>query len=165
MTILLAKPLNKLLIGSRFIQWCEGVEFSHCAILIDGYVYESVYPKFRKIDFGEWLNHYEVIEMYSLDNANNQAIKEMGESWIGNEYSLLQLVVIGLGLIFDSFNLYVSKIHWNGTKKSICSEFVARVLAGFYGVTFSESMDTIGLREIKTILEEKRIREGWLAEF
>ena len=97
------KNPSKIMIGARAIEWAEKIDFSHTAIILednDGLieVYESVWPKSRKMPMSEWLCHYRLKHLYKFDVSDENKFSEMKQflnDRIGVFYSVWQLVVIG----------------------------------------------------------------------
>ena len=146
-----AKPRSKWAIGSYILRWACGTKFSHCAIYIDGFMYESVWPKSRKIYFTEWDKKYSLEFWYPiLLNENRvslikQDLEEMVEEDRG--YSVFQLFVIGLGFVNASLNKFLSRIHWNGKEHQICTELMADIMQNHFNYDFKQNLDNISLQE------------------
>lgn len=150
MTFLFAARKNPLSIGCFLLRWFEGIPFSHCALLIDGFVYESVFPKSRAILYVEW------IKTYDITAATHHLVhKELAEkiktyvrrNLMRKRYSLMQIFLLFCSMSFHSWDSYIKKTKWNGSKYLVCTELVAIVAHKFFGVEFHEKLDTISLTE------------------
>lgn len=156
---LLAKNPSPLAIGGDFIQWVEKVSYSHCAILIEAsgiaIVYESLWPKSRKVSFDKWLEKYEIVQMYSFDVPENKVkpLVEDLESLVSRFYSVPQLVLIGLSLLNDWFERISRAWILNHRKGLICTELVAIILSSYFTTQFSESLDRVGLKDCELALD------------
>lgn len=156
---------RKLFFGDDIIKLVEGIKFSHCAIILedkDGttFVYESVWPRSRKINFIDWGKHYQIEEMFQFEVKSYQkftAMKIYLESKLRVWYSTLQLFIIALAYV-EAFKKLFTFGSVNGSKYLICTEIVGDFFAKFYDAKFSEPTDTIDLRE--TYAEIKRIWGG-----
>lgn len=152
-----AKKIKGFKAGGRFIAWAQGTEFSHCATEIiqskgaASFIYESVFPKSRKLPIQEWLQTYQPVESYYIEvlDPNEQArIFSAAESNVGKRYSLLQLVGIGIGLVFQVAQKALDKLSINSKKFLICSEFMSEIQKA-QGAKFSDSSDSIDLLEVR----------------
>lgn len=149
MKIILAK--NTLWYGffDDLLVWAEQTDFSHVAIEIDGYIYESVFPKSKKIKKSEWLKKYAVIREYSYNIPEEmvQYYKSyIEQQLLGKPYSKLQILAIGLGMLSFAFDKFISKKSLNNHSYLICTELVGRVLMRMYQIMI-EDIDTLGLKE------------------
>lgn len=74
-TVILCHRPNNLL--SKGIRYITGSYWNHSAILVNGYVYEAVYPRIRKMRYSEWLElHNYELELidYELINDPNELV-------------------------------------------------------------------------------------------
>lgn len=73
--ILCHRPKNLISKGIRFI---TGSYWNHSALLVNGYVYEAVYPRIRKMRYAEWIELHQNIERkyidYELINDPNELV-------------------------------------------------------------------------------------------
>lgn len=73
--ILCHRPNNLISKGIRFI---TGSYWNHSALLVNGYVYEAVFPRIRKKEYKEWLELHKDIELKHifdiLKNDPNQLV-------------------------------------------------------------------------------------------
>ena len=145
-----ASKRNPFAIGSFLLRHLERLPFSHCAIVIDGFVYESVFPVSKASFIQDWLNNYVIIHdiLVEVDSEKLDLIsKDIVSNYLGKRYSIFQLFVIGVGFISTTVNSWISGITWNGSKFLICTELVARISNKYFSVDFDEKLDTISLRE------------------
>lgn len=147
---LFAKKKGRWPIGSWILMKSENIGFSHCAIEIDGYVYESVWPKSRALFLDEWLKKYEIVyqkvvekDELQIDEIRNDIQKNL----MGKRYSIGQLILIGVGFIWDDFQASTQAKDWNGSRRLICTELLAIIANKYFGVEFNEKLDTISLSE------------------
>lgn len=147
---LFAKRKTRWAFGSWFLMQSEQIDYSHCAIEIDGFVYESVWPESRVVFLDDWLKKYEVVnqKVYDSDDMKIEMIRhDILSGYLGKTYSIFQLFLIGLGFLSSDLDSWVKKIHWNGSKFLICTELVAVMANKYFAVEFNEKLDTISLRE------------------
>ena len=140
----------------------ERIDFSHVALEIDGYVYESVWPMSRRIKKEEWLKKYQIIREYDSNmpyNLENAYINYIEESLLDKPYSAMQIIVIGLGMINKSIDVFFRKKELNNKKYLICTELVCRVLSKMYSVSI-EDVETMGLRETESLIKTLRDTYG-----
>jgi len=149
------KPKNKLPL-SKIIQDAENVDFSHYAISYNGYIYHAKYPKLKCQTYAEFESFYQPVKKYcfNVPKGKELLVHSYLRSYIGTPYSLAQLVLIYIGIIFHGLNKRISLIKLNNKRALICSEFVAMFMKNFFGSEFNESIDTIGLREVQSMLEQ-----------
>lgn len=144
-------------LGSRFLMWVEGVPFSHVSLSLfipGGYMYEpqifeSVYPRSRKITYSEWIKKYHPVKEFEF-TVGNEAYEMFSKlhNLLDRKYSVWQLVKIGMQLIAKGFNKSLFSKDWGCEKHQICTEFVARVFAEPPFNMFKDmSPDIIGLKE------------------
>jgi len=75
-TVILCHRKNNLI--SKGIRFITGSYWNHSALLINGYVYEAVYPRIRKMRYSEWIELHSNIERkyidYELVNNPNKLV-------------------------------------------------------------------------------------------
>ena len=162
MKILLAK--NTLWYGffDDILIAVENTNFSHVAIEIDGYIYESCFPKSRRIKKNEWLKKYQIIRQYNHNlpyNIETMYIKYMEENLLGKPYSMGQILAIGLGMLNKSIDSFFKKKDLNNTRYLICTELVCRVLSRMYSVQI-EDVETMSLVETENLIKTLRVTYG-----
>lgn len=156
------KNPNPIMIGARAIEWAEKIDFSHTAIILednDGLieVYESVWPKSRKMPMSKWLAHYRLKHIYKFEAVDEKQFLEMKQflnDRIGVFYSVWQLVVIGLTFIAPLEKLLTGRVV-NGSKRLICTELVGDFFIKFFDCKWFEPTDTISLTETKDEIVRK----------
>jgi len=112
--ILCHRPNNLLSKGIRFI---TGSYWNHSAILVNGYVYEAVYPRIRKMRYSEWIELHSNIERkyidYELVNDPNELV--------GLRYDL--------GIFVNELCFYLTKLEYftnrNDVNRWFCFEMTA----------------------------------------
>jgi hypothetical protein len=150
--VLLAHRREWWAVGSKILMAWEGVQFSHCAIEIDGLVYESVWPEARVIKKAEWLKKYRVAKQWEK-HISEELADEM-ESWfvdavIGKTYSLWHLVTIGLTISSKKIQNLVSGREFDGSKALICTEAVGLWMTRFFNKKWNEFPDWLSLKDIE----------------
>lgn len=137
--------------GSYLIKRVDGSSGSHCAIGLDSYagnrVYEAVFPKSRKLNYGDWLNHNKIVKEYKfkVPEGREYEVIEWLDAQVGKWYSVPQLALILTDLIIPADYNPI-----NGHKLLICSELIAiGYLAKFHGSVFNETVDTIGVLDVE----------------
>jgi hypothetical protein len=148
-----SKKRSGFTLGSRLIMWAQGSDFSHCASEIDKedgtepMVYEAVAPKARKISKSEWVLHsipVHSIEENITDPEQIKIIIDTAESEVGTPYSLLQLLVMAIGLIFKLFVKFFETFCLNSSKFKVCSEFMAAIQTA-RGYKYKKNPDNINV--------------------
>jgi hypothetical protein len=146
--------------GSAVVRWVQGTDFSHVSILVtseDGqFIYESVWPKSRKIEFKEWAKHYIITKIVTLPTPPHPPYAEYKlNELLWKPYSIAQLVAI---FFTNAFKLFY-KPDINGSMKLVCSEYVARFLETVYSVEIPDD-DYVDLIKIDEIVTELSKRSG-----
>lgn len=145
--IVFARHRNPIMFLSKVIQIVEKLPFSHCALVCDGFVYESKWPRSRKIELSLWLKEYEIIESFET-----KVDKDNLDSWFlivkDTPYSIAQLLIIAITYLSAPLKLVIEKIWFNGSKAFICTELVGMFFEDFYFYKFNESPDTISIRDV-----------------
>jgi hypothetical protein len=150
MNIIFCNRKSKLAIGSWLIRVVDDVKFSHVAIELDGYIYESVWPKSRILPYKKWVKKYTPVEVFYIDQRkfDKDLLKLDLEEMIEVRYSFNQLFLIGLGILAEPFSAYLNNRSINGSHFLICTEFVGNILANHFGIEFGESKDMLSVRDI-----------------
>jgi len=155
------------------IRMVEGVHYSHTAIMLHNpisgksTIYELKFPKGRSIDLVEWLKEHQLREIFLIDeqfdtmSSDHYVLLNM----VNKPYSIIQLLVIGFGMICLPFGRILSSARINGNRAKICTELVARFLSRCYGVRLRKSPDMMALKDtfnlVKTFVEsKKRLGDG-----
>lgn len=121
---------RKLLPGSWLITKWEGVPYHHTALMVNGFVYETVLKGTRKTPISEWLIHYKVTHFQDVEsfldlNAEDiEDIKSIGEQFLTDDVPYGFMTIVGI-MLFD-----LLKLKWfrDGRKSLICSETLYRLL-------------------------------------
>ncbi|HZX13710.1 MAG TPA: hypothetical protein VFF49_04845 [Thermodesulfobacteriota bacterium] len=134
-------------IGSFIIQKVERMPFSHFAVLVDGFVYEAVWPKSKASYFDLWLHDYRVVRYFDFSTEDECIIKKT-RGFIsrnnGVRFSILQILIIALSYVISPLKYSIL----NGKKKLICSEYVARLLLEIFNKPFKKPFDCLSLRNV-----------------
>lgn len=138
---------------SPLIKYVENTPGSHLYLKFStsqgGLIYESVFPRVRRIAEKDWLKENRVVREFEFEiQAPSSSVRQFLMHYQGKPYSFLQLVLIYLTKIDSAVRRYFIKHNMNKGRALICSEFVARFLTTFFGIQFGESFDTIGLKEV-----------------
>lgn len=125
-------------------------------------VYESVWPKARKISFDDWLKHYDIVHMYSFDLPEDKVkpIVDELDQMTGRWYSVPQLFLIGFGFIFGWFERISVGWKLNNSHQLICTELLAIIIKRHTPVGFFESLDRVGLVDVQLACDELKKIEG-----
>lgn len=152
LTVLFTKKKSKWYVGSWIIMWMERFPASHCAVLFeDGYVLESTFPKSRLVPLTEFLKDNEIVNNFRLnfyEPVEFTEIAQVEEELIGKWYSVMQLITIGLSIIFRFLKKAVNRLVVNGKNSLICTELCYRVLDKFFFITNRKSFDAYSLRDL-----------------
>lgn len=149
-SFLFAARKNPLSIGCFLLRWFEAIPFSHCAVEIDGFVYESVFPKSHAVLAIDWYETYDLIyhKTIKVDDMTANRIKSyLRRNMMGKWYSFGQITAMFIGMTVNGLSSYIKKTTWNGSKYLVCTELVAKVAHRYFGVEFDQKLDTISLTE------------------
>ena len=150
--LLLARRRQWYAVGSKLLQYWENVPFSHCAIEVDGFVYESVFPEGRMLPKADWLKKYHVTHEFSKDVSDETA--DQMEVWfidqvVGRHYSVWHLVVIGMTLTSKAIENLVIGSEFDGSRTMICTESCGRFMSRFFDKVWTEKHDWLSLKDIE----------------
>ncbi len=113
-TVILCHRHNNLI--SKGIRGITGSYWNHSAILVNGYVYEAVYPRIKKTPYTEWLE----LHNYELKLIDYELINDPNEL-VGLRYDL--------GIFVNELCFYLTKLEYftnrNDSKKWFCFELSA----------------------------------------
>lgn len=143
-------------VGSWIIRKVENVPFSHVSVMIDGQVFEAVFPKVREISYKDWLKKYKMTHLFSVNVELDRLrqIEKRCKSHIGKRYSISQLVMIGLGFLDKGLNSWIESNQVNGSQYMICTELLADVMKNEFNVDLGEVPDTISMSEAFALVEK-----------
>jgi hypothetical protein len=138
---------------SPIISYLDKYPASHSWIEIDyhgqTWIYESIWPRSRRVLLDEHRKTYKLTKMWELPvNYSSIIYTHYLEERKNIKYSFLQIITIGIGLFIRPFNSYFESVGLNESKHLICTELCAYFLKDLYDVEFTESLDTIGLRDL-----------------
>lgn len=143
------------------IALATGRLMSHVAIgVIRGnkrVVYHAKYPISVCQNMDDFYHDYHVSEVYEFYIDHEQTQQEMIDwldSKMGIKFSIKQLILNAAELVSHRLAKLFGKSYWNGQKRLICVEFVARFLAMFFGVSWQESYDTINLNDGRKVIRK-----------
>jgi hypothetical protein len=112
--ILCHRQKNIISKGIRFI---TGSYWNHSAILVNGYVYEAVYPRIRKTPYKEWLELHKDIELKHIFDT----LKNDPNELVGLRYDL--------GIFVNELCFYLTKLEYftnrNDVNRWFCFELSA----------------------------------------
>ena len=150
-------------IMGKFIEWIDGVPFTHVSILVENIdekmIYESVFPRSKKVSVEDWKKHYKLKYIYQLPSVDVKLATSLLEEMRGKEYSIFQLILIAVARAFNRFQRYFGN-NINGTKRLICSELVAEFIQKSYNVDFKENIDFISLKDVWDLTKDLS-RQRW----
>jgi len=139
------------------IEKVEGVDFNHVAFCTDdGWIYEAIWPKCRKVNYSDWLNKFKLIRTYQINLTDDQYKEIVGKikKQVGRKYSIWQCAMIYLAQSVSIIQEKIESTNWNGWKALICSEFIARPIVEVLGYKFDQGLDSVGMDEIEIMLKE-----------
>jgi hypothetical protein len=145
---------------SPIIRWVEGTKFSHCALELNGIVFESTWPVSRAISVDHYFTHYKLVRVVELDIPQgklNESSKIIS-STLGKKYSFAQLVWILIDKISHKFCINMH-LKYNLNSRLICSELMAMYLQNVFDVKFTKPLDLVGLVDITEALNELEKRQ------
>ena len=156
---------NPWLFISRIIMFLEKRDTSHCEILEvtnndleNGLSYGSVWPKSRVKPYREMKKHYTCKRVIPLKVTNDSNAHNYLKSLIGIDFSFLQIVAIGIKIIFGSFIKLLAKTQINLSKYLICTEYCGIFMHNICGYELTSSPDMLELDEIEDIALKNLMR-------
>lgn len=158
MQIVICKKVSPLALGAEIIEAIDGPG-SHAAVIIESegiaIVYEAKFPRSRKISFKEWSKHYQVIDCLTVEVPDRLAKPLMAEleSMTGVWYGVPQLVMIFMARFSSFFNKVFFDDVINGKSQLICTEICFRIIRKFMRHSSSESLDMVGISDLRCELE------------
>jgi len=154
--------------GVKLIHLFDNVSVSHFSIeleLISGeYIYESVFPKSRKITKEEWLTHNKLVHYYEWEVPSElQAhVFEFLEAQCDKWYSIPQLLLIAVTNLSRTANILLNWSYINKNNALICTELGAIFVQKFWKYKTEESLDKIGVHDmIQIALKYKKSGPTW----
>lgn len=159
--VVFARPKPWWMFLDDIFMWVEKTNFSHVAIVLEDidhgkhWVFESRWPKGRKIALGKWLQDYKVVSLELIDNNFNRYSNHYYDLIRMTEkpYSFSQVLTIGWGLLFKAGGSKDWFLEVNGNKAKICTELVSVFLNKVYGVELKKSPDMVGLYDVKLMVD------------
>lgn len=160
---------NWLLFGAKLIAWAEKLPCSHFAIGVEYgdsfWVYESVFPKSRKIPYSKWVTKYNITHRFQYTvplNFDQSKLYSWLESQLNKWYALDQILLIGITLLNSVADKISNKFVLNGAKYLICTEIGSRFAEKFMGYKMKESHDKVRLADMLNIsLELENTKVVW----
>lgn len=157
--------------GSALIRKVDGSDSSHFAVELitftERIVYESVFPRARKIEKTEWAKHYSVTAYYDFEVPSymQYKVKDWLESIVGIHYSVPQLLLIAL-CVLKPLNKLLNWAILNHQQALICTEVGSRFLERFTHIKIKESHDKIGVWDMREYAYAFKLREvfAWRQE-
>jgi len=153
---------------STIMQIGENVDFGHVAVGLETFagntVYEAVMPKTRKLSFAEWSTHYEVVRevQWTVPTHLQALMLEHLEQMVGINYSLMQILVIGLTCVFKPLDFVFKAAIINQAKALICTEVQSRTAEKFMGYKPRKSHDEFGLADAQNLGDILELNPGWI---
>ena len=141
-------------LGSAVIIWGDKSPSSHTAILVEdengSWVYESVFPKSRKLPYHEWLRIYKPVESFSFDV--DESLVDYSylilDGLVDKYYSIGQLVFILLTNTFGWLDRALNFAVINHERGLICTEMNSRYFEAMGLMEPTESHDKIGVLDL-----------------
>lgn len=156
--------------GTLAIKFFDGAISGHFAIGLETYgeehVYESLFPKSRKLPISEWLKDYKIIKQHQFFVPNHLQYKvlEWLEGTVNIRYSVEQIFFIGLCILFKPLDYLLNTAVINHKKALICSETGSRFVDRFIYFKILESHDKIGVRDMEVISESLEDKIMWVQD-
>lgn len=150
-------PLHKF--GDKVIKEVQRTNFSHFAIgLLDSetgieIIYESIFPKSRRLLKDQWLNDYSPVLEMNLkisDERFNESIWFL-DTMIDKWYSLKQIFWIAFIGWFKIKTLFSNKVTINSKNKLICTEMGYIYCKEFFNFDHDENSDSVDLNDMLKI--------------
>lgn len=154
-------------IGAAILRWSDKSDYAHFAILIEygqsEFVYESILPVSQRLNKYEWLGHYRIQNQITMDVPKylEKDVLIWSSSMVGKPYSLAQLVLISMLLLFAPLRRILFMPILNHDKALICTEMGSRFIERFMTIKLEKSHDEIGLRDMVSL---GRICPKWIGE-
>ncbi len=156
--------------GSKLIRKVDGSPASHFAIAVfspssPDFVYESVFPRFRKIRYDEWLKEYKLVKKVDFVVPKNLefAVNDWLQMMIGVPYSVPQLALIAISLLGP----LKKALNWailNHKRALICTEVGSRFIEAFTHIEIKESHDNVGVNDMFTYTRNMEKYPNWRSE-
>lgn len=146
---------KKFKIGSYIIRCFENSEYSHIYIRMKtkadsplpfDKVFQASHGDVNAVAFDVFKEGNKIFHEYEIEVEESKYFDVYKWLWfqLGKPYGFTQLLGIGLNL----------KLKSNNDKKFICSELSGMILRDHLGFDISDSLEYIGLNDIRYILEE-----------
>lgn len=143
-------------IGAKIIRYVQNTDVSHSAIMItvgdNNHIYESIWPRSRKIKFEDWSHKYQIKRTYTFEVPEHLQANILIdlEDMMGKIYSIPQILLI---LFTTSCKLF-GKVarHWilNGRHELICTEIQGMIIEEYTVLDFNESLDGVDLNDVES---------------
>jgi hypothetical protein len=148
---------KKFRVTSWLIRKFEGSEFSHIYIKMNpspksslnfSKVFQASHGDVNAMTFDNFLEGNKIIHEYAIEVSDEKYFEVATWLWkqLGKPYGFTQLLAIGLGI----------KTRSNKDSRYICSELAGMVLRDYLGYNINDTLDFIGLNDIKDILEKNK---------
>lgn len=153
-------------IGSEIIKLGEGVKAGHFAIEVEMYgdskIYEAVFPKSKKSQLYDWMDHYKVVGEYEFHVPIHLEVDVVNflNDLTGVKYSLSQIISIGLVAIFKPLDFVLKTMVINQKKALICTEVGSRFIERFFKLELNQSHDQIGIKDMYEYSDELILMEN-----
>lgn len=147
---------KKFKIGSSLIRLFEDSDYSHIYIKMEpsptsrlpfAKVFQASHGNVNAMTFDNFKKDNKILHEYQIPISDAKYFQIANWLWmqLGKPYGFSQLITIGLKIRTRS----------NKDSKFICSELAGMVLRDYLGQDINESLDYVGLNDIKFILENK----------
>jgi hypothetical protein len=152
--------------GSWIIRKLDKSAASHVAICVQvaetKYVFESVSPDSRVIEFNEWLKEYVIAYTFDFKVPELKAWAALNylENIVERPYSYGQIVLIGLTKIFMPLQFLLRGAILNHERALICTEVVSLFVEKFMKYDIKKKHDQHGISDIDIMAIELAIQES-----
>jgi uncharacterized protein YycO len=145
---------KKFKIGSQLIKLFEGTEYSHVYIgmqpslnskLPFTKVFEASYGDVHCLTYASFKEQNKIMHEYILEVEDEVYFGSANWLWsqLQKPYAFNQLLKIGLGITIGK----------KGDNSYICTELVGRMLKNYLKIELHKSLDYIGMKDMKNIIE------------
>lgn len=147
---------KKFKLGSSLIRLFENADYSHIYIKMEpsvnsklpfAKIFQASHGDVNAMSFEVFKEENIIFHEFEITVSDDKYYEIANWLWmqLGKPYGFSQLITIGLKIRTRS----------NKDSKFICSELAGMVLRDYLGQDINESLDYVGLNDIKFILENK----------
>lgn len=152
--------------GSWLIRRFDRSAASHVAVSVQvgqiTYVFESVSPKSRVLEFSEWKKEYNIAYTFdfTVPELKSWAVLNYLENIIERPYSYAQIALIALTKLFLPFQFIFRGAILNHERALICTEVISLFVSKFMKYDLKKKHDQHGISDIDRMAVELAIQEN-----